>query len=81
MVDLAFHETDSSWQRIFSFSERTDWILNVVAIAAACGSGVSMSLIQLVFGGFVTVISDFQREISTPAQFRDDITTYAYVRG
>ncbi|KAB2569811.1 Multidrug resistance protein 1 [Lasiodiplodia theobromae] len=67
----------ATYLRIFSFSERVDWILNVVAIAAACGSGVSMSLIQLVFGGFVTVISDFQREISTPAQFRDDITTYA----
>lgn len=67
----------ATYARIFAFSEPTDWILNGIAVAAACGSGVSLSLIQLVFGGFVTVISDFQRGISSPAEFRDDISTYA----
>ncbi|KAL1615713.1 hypothetical protein SLS54_008843 [Diplodia seriata] len=69
--------TDQELGMIFSFSEQTDWLLNAISVAAACGSGVAMSLIQLVFGGFVGVISDFQREISTPAEFRHEVGKYA----
>lgn len=70
-------DADLAWQRIFSFSEPADWLLNGISVAAACGSGVSLSLIQLVFGGFVGVISDFQLEISTPSEFMKEVTKYA----
>lgn len=46
-------------QRIFSFSGSKDYALNSVALLAAIGSGVALPFIQIVFGGFVTLVNDF----------------------
>ncbi|KAG8630774.1 hypothetical protein KVT40_002393 [Elsinoe batatas] len=67
----------SMYKRVFAYCNGIDIALNLIGMAAAAGSGVALALVQLVFGGFVTVITDFQRGLTTRAQFDSEIRTYA----
>ncbi|KAF4550784.1 ABC transporter transmembrane region-containing protein 1 [Elsinoe fawcettii] len=65
------------YKRVFAYCNGIDITLNIIGMLAAAGSGVALALVQLVFGGFVTIITDFQRGITTRAQFDSEIRTYA----
>ncbi|PSK51787.1 Leptomycin B resistance protein pmd1 [Elsinoe australis] len=67
----------ATYKRIFSYCGGLDVTLNIIGIIAAAGSGVSLALVQLVFGGFVTVISDFQRGATSRSEFDSLVSTYA----
>ncbi|KAF2452503.1 P-loop containing nucleoside triphosphate hydrolase protein [Lineolata rhizophorae] len=65
-----------AYMRIFSHADGTDWVLLTVATLAAIGSGASLSMVQLIFGDYVDVISDFSLGILSPSEFRDVIVTH-----
>ncbi|KAL4921315.1 P-loop containing nucleoside triphosphate hydrolase protein [Aspergillus aurantiobrunneus] len=66
-----------SYKRIFSFAGRTELALQAVAVFAACASGAGIALQNLIFGRFITVITDFVAQVSTPGDFRDDVAELA----
>jgi len=64
-------------QRIFSYAGPTDYALEIVALCTAIASGVALALVNLVFGEFITVISDYGSRALTPGQFRSAISRNA----
>ncbi|KAI9370033.1 P-loop containing nucleoside triphosphate hydrolase protein [Aspergillus egyptiacus] len=62
-----------AYKRIFSYAGRFELALQAVAVVAACASGAGIALQNLIFGQFITVITDFVRQLSTPGNFRDDV--------
>lgn len=53
--------------------------MQAIATACALGSGVGMAMVNLVFGQFITVITDYTTGKSTAADFRSDAARLAYV--
>lgn len=53
--------------------------MQAVAAFCAVGSGVGMAMVNLVFGRFITVITDYTTGNSSPAAFRSDAAKLAYV--
>ncbi|KAL4754363.1 hypothetical protein BDW72DRAFT_139062 [Aspergillus terricola var. indicus] len=67
----------SAYKRIFTFAGKIELFLQAVAILAACASGAGIALQNLIFGQFITVITDFTNGISTPGDFRDNAAELA----
>lgn len=61
---------------MFSYADRTSWILNVIAFFAAIGAGAVLPLVDLVFGKFVTTFVRFSTGALTPAQYRSEVNKY-----
>lgn len=59
-------------QRIFRYGTKQDYSMQAVATLCALGSGVAMALVNLVFGQFITVITNFTTGESSPSDFRSD---------
>lgn len=53
--------------------------MQFVATVCALGSGVGMAMVNLVFGQFITVITDFIMGTSLPTEFRANTARLAYV--
>lgn len=51
--------------------------MQLVATICALGSGVGMAMMNLVFGQFITVITDFIRGKSLPEEFRNETSRLA----
>ncbi|KAL2870546.1 ABC transporter ATP-binding protein [Aspergillus lucknowensis] len=66
-----------AYKRIFSYAGRFELILQALAVVAACASGAGIALQNLIFGRFITVITDFVNQQSTPGEFRDDVAELA----
>ncbi|KAI1808226.1 multidrug resistance protein [Daldinia bambusicola] len=66
-----------AYVRIFKYGTPKERALQLVATACALGSGVGMALVNLVFGQFITVISDFTSGVSSPADFRKEASRLA----
>lgn len=62
----------SAYKRIFRYAGPVEYTLQAVAIVAAIGSGAGIALQNLIFGEFITVITDFASGVSSPADFRSD---------
>lgn len=64
----------SSYWRIFTFTDRTGWLLNVVALIAAIASGSLLPLMNLIFGKAVTSFTSFGAGQLSPEAFRSQAT-------
>ncbi|CAI6230575.1 unnamed protein product [Periconia digitata] len=62
--------------RVFRYADATSWTLNVIAFVAAIASGAILPLMNLVFGRFVTIFTQFAVGDVTPAQYRSEINKY-----
>lgn len=51
--------------------------MQTAGFLCALASGVGMAMVNLVFGRFVTVITDYTLGKSSPAEFRSDVSTLA----
>lgn len=71
--------TNIGGQRIFSYATPTVLSLQVVAIVAACGSGVALALVNLVLGNFITLLSEFSSGQDVPANFMSLVSKQSYV--
>ncbi|KID64334.1 ATP-binding cassette multidrug transport protein ATRC, partial [Metarhizium hybridum] len=70
-------EDHGGYMRIFTYAGRTEYIILSVATFAAIASGAAIALQNLVFGRFVTVLTDFTSGKSTGADMRRDSSTLA----
>ncbi|KFG85180.1 ATP-binding cassette multidrug transport protein ATRC [Metarhizium anisopliae] len=88
LVDMGDEKTDrkgpgeakedhGGYMRIFTYAGRTEYIILSVATFAAIASGAAIALQNLVFGRFVTVLTDFTSGKSTGADMRRDSSTLA----
>ncbi|KAL5044569.1 hypothetical protein BDW71DRAFT_185798 [Aspergillus fruticulosus] len=66
-----------AYRRIFTYASKTELALQAIAILAACASGAGIALQNLIFGRFVTIITDFTIGSATPGGFRDDVAELA----
>ncbi|KAG7142069.1 ABC multidrug transporter atrC like protein [Verticillium longisporum] len=67
----------AAYKRIFRYAGPLEYSLQAIAIVAAIASGAGIALQNLIFGQFITVITDFTTGVNTPAQFMDDVSTLA----
>lgn len=65
-------------QRIFTYAGPVESAFLFIALVAALASGVALAMVNLVFGTFITVVSDFVSGSSTPEQFRSQVGTNRY---
>ncbi|KLJ13581.1 hypothetical protein EMPG_11474 [Blastomyces silverae] len=63
--------------RVFSYTDSTSWTLYGISLVAAIAAGAAMPLMTLVFGGFVTTITDFSTGMATPDKFRSEVNKLA----
>ncbi|KAH6893210.1 P-loop containing nucleoside triphosphate hydrolase protein [Thelonectria olida] len=63
--------------RILSHAGPFEYTLQGIAIVAAIASGAGIALQNIIFGRFVTVITDFTSAVSSPSEFRDDVADLA----
>jgi hypothetical protein len=65
-------------QRIFRYAGAFEYTLQGIAIVAAIGSGAGIALQNLIFGEFITVITDYASGHSSNDVFLDDVAELAY---
>ncbi|KAG6006479.1 hypothetical protein E4U21_007023 [Claviceps maximensis] len=70
-------EDHGGYMRIFTYAGRTEYIIYVVSLLAAIASGTGMALQNLVFGKFVTSLTDFASGKSTGESLRSDSSDLA----
>jgi ATP-binding cassette subfamily B (MDR/TAP) protein 1 len=68
-----------SYMRIFSYGDRTSWILYSVAIVAAIAAGSALPLMDLIFGKFVTTFNNFALGALGPDDYMREVSKYASV--
>jgi ATP-binding cassette subfamily B (MDR/TAP) protein 1 len=51
--------------------------MQAIALVAAIGSGAGIALQNLIFGEFITIITDFTSGVSEPSKFRKDVADLA----
>jgi ATP-binding cassette subfamily B (MDR/TAP) protein 1 len=66
----------SSYWRVFTYTDTTGWVLNVIALIAAIISGALLPLMNLIFGKTVTTFTDFGTGKISPAEFRSQSTSW-----
>lgn len=66
-------------QRIFTYAGSTEYTLQGVSVVAAIASGAGIALQNLIFGRFITTMTNFVSGQSTPAKFRNDVSQLALV--
>ncbi|KAK2731944.1 hypothetical protein FQN55_004419 [Onygenales sp. PD_40] len=63
--------------RVFSYADSLSWTFYGISFIAAIAAGTAMPLMTLVFGGFVTDVTDYAIGESTAAEFRSRLNTFA----
>ncbi|KAL6913402.1 hypothetical protein FSHL1_011078 [Fusarium sambucinum] len=73
-------EIEGSWsdyKRILTYAGPTEYLMQAIALVAAIGSGAGIALQNLIFGQFITIITDFTSGVSEPSKFRKDVEDLA----
>ncbi|CZS83800.1 unnamed protein product [Fusarium graminearum] len=73
-------EIEGSWsdyKRILTYAGPTEYLMQAIALVAAIGSGAGIALQNLIFGQFITIITDFTSGKSAPSKFRKDVADLA----
>ncbi|KAJ5114350.1 hypothetical protein NUU61_000109 [Penicillium alfredii] len=83
--EVAQEETAfSAYLRIFRYGSPTEYTLQIAATACALGSGVAMTMVNLVFGRFITLMVDYISGALSPAVFRSEagrLSLYFFIIG
>lgn len=67
-----------SYVRIFSYADRSSWILFSASCAAAIASGAALPLMDFVFGKFVTTFNNFAIGLVTKDEYMAQVSEYSY---
>ncbi|KAK3337811.1 P-loop containing nucleoside triphosphate hydrolase protein [Cercophora scortea] len=67
-----------SYCRIFRYTDRSGWCLNLASLLCMVASGTLLPLMDLIFGKFVTVFNKFATGAASPEEFRSGINEYTY---
>jgi ATP-binding cassette subfamily B (MDR/TAP) protein 1 len=63
-------------QRVFTYNDRLGWVLNGVAFVCMVAAGTILPLMDLVFGKFINVFTDFATGSLSPAGYRTEVSKY-----
>ncbi|KAL4807899.1 P-loop containing nucleoside triphosphate hydrolase protein [Aspergillus unguis] len=66
-----------AYKRIYSFARRLELTFQAIAVLAACASGAGIACQNLIFGQFITVITDFVSQPDDSDKFRSDVAELA----
>ncbi|KAF4438147.1 putative ABC multidrug transporter, partial [Fusarium austroafricanum] len=69
----------ASYIRIFSYVDRSSWVLYSTAFIAAIGAGAALPLMNLVFGRFVTTFNGFASGGVNPDDYMAEVSRYAFL--
>ncbi|KAE8392149.1 P-loop containing nucleoside triphosphate hydrolase protein [Aspergillus alliaceus] len=75
--DTQSHSTFRSFLRVFTFGQPMDYVLGVISLLASIGSGVSLAMVNLVLGKFMTLLSDFTVGTSFPENFMSQVSKFS----
>ncbi|GKU02834.1 multidrug resistance protein 1 [Fusarium langsethiae] len=64
--------------RVFTYNDRLGWTLNGVAFVCMVAAGTILPLMDLVFGKFINVFTDFATGSLSPAGYRSEVNKYRY---
>ncbi|KAM0545419.1 hypothetical protein ACHAPJ_011324 [Fusarium lateritium] len=67
----------AAFLRIFTYCQPLDCVLEIIGVLAAIGSGVAMSMMNLVIGQLLDVMSDPMRISTDPDGFMADVSRNA----
>ncbi|OAQ85866.1 multidrug resistance protein [Purpureocillium lilacinum] len=67
----------NAYWRIFSYAGRLEYTFFAISIVAAIASGAGIALQNLIFGRFVTIITDYASQKSSAADFRGEAAELA----
>ncbi|RBR13147.1 uncharacterized protein FIESC28_08333 [Fusarium coffeatum] len=73
-------EIEGSWsdyKRILTYAGPAEYLMQAIALVAAIGSGAGIALQNLIFGEFITIITDYTSGVSEPSKFRKDVADLA----
>ncbi|KAK2672972.1 AAA ATPase domain [Fusarium oxysporum f. sp. vasinfectum] len=79
--DTKEEKKDTSFKyylRVFTYNDRLGWILNSIAFVAMIAAGTILPLMDLVFGKFINVFTDFATGVLSPAGYRSEVSKYRY---
>lgn len=68
-ADAAEQGSFKDYIRIFQFADRTDWILNAIALVSSIAAGATLPLMTIIFGKSITKFNNFSAGDSTPDSF------------
>lgn len=68
-----------AYARIFQYASNTARALYAVAAVSAVASGVTLPLMNIVFGRFVTAFNNFAVGQLSPNRYMDQVSSLAYV--
>ncbi|CAI6019534.1 unnamed protein product [Clonostachys chloroleuca] len=74
----------NSYFRVFRYGSSAEHGMQALATICALASGVGIAMVNLVFGQFITVITDYVTGKSTPDEFRHDsarLALYFFIIG
>ena len=69
---LSREPTDLWIKRVFRYAGAVEYSLQAIGVVAAIASGAGIALQNLIFGKFITSITNFVGGQSSPSEFRDD---------
>ena len=64
-------------KRILTYAGPAEYLMQAIALVAAIGSGAGIALQNLIFGEFITIITDYTSGVSEPSKFRKDVADLA----
>ncbi|KAF5021505.1 hypothetical protein F66182_6448 [Fusarium sp. NRRL 66182] len=73
-------EIEGSWsdyKRILTYAGPAEYVMQGIALVAAIGSGAGIALQNLIFGEFITTITNFTSGESSSSTFRSDVADLA----
>ncbi|KIL86053.1 hypothetical protein FAVG1_10447 [Fusarium avenaceum] len=78
--DTKQEKKDTSFKyylRVFTYNDRLGWTLNGIAFVAMVAAGTILPLMDLVFGKFINVFTDFSTGKLSPAGYRSEVGKYS----
>ncbi|KAF5232808.1 hypothetical protein FAUST_8534 [Fusarium austroamericanum] len=78
--DTKDEKKDTSFKyylRVFTYNDQLGWILNGVAFVCMVAAGTILPLMDLVFGKFINVFTDFATGSLSPAGYRTEVSKYS----
>lgn len=65
--------------RVFTYNDSKGWVMNTIAFICMIAAGTALPLMDLIFGKFVNVFTDFATGKLSPGGYRDEVAKYSLI--
>ncbi|KJZ74288.1 hypothetical protein HIM_06294 [Hirsutella minnesotensis 3608] len=63
--------------RVFRYNDTAGWLMNAVALVCIVASGTALPLMDVIFGKFINVFTDFVTGKVSPAEYRTQVAHFS----